>query len=266
PDPISSEILHGISMARRPNFDRPVAHRGLHNRAEGVIENTRSAFEAAIAGGFAIECDVQVSSDGVPISFHADDLERLTGHTGPTGARTAAELTTTPLLGSKAGHCPQTLAAFLEQIGGRALLQIELKRQRDPVKADALARTTAEALARYRGPLTVESFDPALLARIRHYGYEGPLGIVTDAYDATDEELALTAQEPFVLRHLLHWPWSRFSFISCSHKALDLPAVRLFRALGIPVTAWTVRSAEERRAVGGRADQIVFEGFDPQGG
>ncbi|HHY51115.1 MAG TPA: glycerophosphodiester phosphodiesterase [Alphaproteobacteria bacterium] len=253
-------------MAPRPNFDRPVAHRGLHDRAAGVIENSRSAFEAAIAKGYAIECDVQVSSDGVPIIFHDDDLERLTGLQGPLVARTAAELTSTPLLGSKAGDCPQTLTEFLDQIGGRALLQIELKRQRDPVKADILARTAAEAIARYSGPVTVESFDPGLLVRIRRYGYNGPLGIITEAYDHNEWDADLTERQRFVLRHLLHWPWSRFSFISCSHKALDLPAVKLFHALGMPVTAWTVRSAEERRAVGRRADQIVFEGFDPQGG
>ena len=45
-----------------PLFPNPIAHRGLHDRASGVIENSASAFEAAIAGGFAIECDVQLSS------------------------------------------------------------------------------------------------------------------------------------------------------------------------------------------------------------
>jgi glycerophosphoryl diester phosphodiesterase len=73
-------------MAPRPIFDRPIAHRGLHNRALGVIENSRSAFEAAIARNFHIECDVQLSRDGVPVIFHDDDLERLTGLKGPAAA------------------------------------------------------------------------------------------------------------------------------------------------------------------------------------
>ena len=34
---------------------RPVAHRGLHDRARGIIENMPGAFAAAIAGNFAIE-------------------------------------------------------------------------------------------------------------------------------------------------------------------------------------------------------------------
>jgi glycerophosphoryl diester phosphodiesterase len=130
--------------------------------------------------------------------------------------------------------------------------------------SDTLARTAAEAVAGYQGTLTVESFDPGLLARIRRYGYKGPLGIITYGYDEKHWDGDLSDGQRTILRHLLHWPWTRFSFISCFVKALDLPAVRLFRALGVPVTAWTVRTPEERRLAAAGADQIVFEGFDPE--
>lgn len=250
-------------MPPRPHFDRPIAHRGLHDRAHGVIENSRSAFEAAIARGFTIECDVQLSSDGVPVIFHDDDLERLTGRKGPVSSLTIAELTATPLLGSTAGDCPQRLTEFLKQIGGRVLLQVELKRQPNAAMSDQLAKTAAAAIAAYDGPMTVESFDPGLLSRMRGQGYKGPLGIITYAYDQKDWDGDLSNGQRTILRHLLHWPWTRFSFISCFVKALDLPAVRFFRALGVPVTAWTIRTPEERRLAAAGADQIVFEGFDP---
>jgi glycerophosphoryl diester phosphodiesterase len=58
--------------------ERPIAHRGLHDAASGVIENTLQAAEAAIAGGFAIECDIQMSADGEVFVFHDDTLDRLT--------------------------------------------------------------------------------------------------------------------------------------------------------------------------------------------
>jgi glycerophosphoryl diester phosphodiesterase len=251
-------------MAPRPTFDRPIAHRGLHNRAAGVIENSRSAFEAAIARGFAVECDVQLTSDGIPLIFHDDDLERLTGLKGPIGGRTAAELQATPLLGSSTGDTPQQLAEFLEQIAGRTLLQIELKRQPTAEMAETLARKVAEAIAAYKGPVTVMSFDPNLLMLVRKYGYDGPLGIITYRYDEPDWDTKLSKRDRAILRHLLHWPWTRFSFVSCNQKSLDLPMVRLCRAVGVPVTAWTIRSPEERRAVRPAADQIVFEGFDPE--
>jgi glycerophosphoryl diester phosphodiesterase len=251
-------------MPPRPTFDRPVAHRGLHDRAKGVIENTSSAFEAAIARGFAIECDVQLSSDGEPVIFHDDDLERLTGLKGPIGKRTLAELTSTKLLDSAAGDTPQRLVDFLAQIAGRTLLQVELKRQPNAAMRDTLARKAAAAIKAYKGPMTVESFDPELLVLIRRYGYEGPLGIITYSYSKPDWDKGLTSGDRFALRHLLHWPRTRFSFISCHYDSLGLPAVRLFRALGVPVTAWTVRSADVQRQVKAGADQIVFEGFDPE--
>ena len=114
-----------------PLFPRPVAHRGLHDRSKGIIENSASAFEAAIAGNFAIECDLQLSNDGVPVVFHDDTLERLTGQGGRVIEHTAAELGEIALTDSASGDRPQTFDAFLTQIDGRTLLQVELKHQRD---------------------------------------------------------------------------------------------------------------------------------------
>ena len=57
---------------------RPIAHRGLHDAAAGVIENTASAFNAAIAGNYGIECDVQITADGEAVVHHDGELGRLT--------------------------------------------------------------------------------------------------------------------------------------------------------------------------------------------
>ena len=71
---------------------RPIAHRGLHDAAAGVIENTPSAFRAAIDGGYGIECDLQISADGEAMVHHDDALGRLTDGTGRLDAMTAAAL------------------------------------------------------------------------------------------------------------------------------------------------------------------------------
>lgn len=244
-------------------FPRPIAHRGLHSRPNGVIENSASAFDAAIAGGFAIECDLQLSSDGIPIVFHDDNLDRLTSESGPLFARSAAELGNMTLTGSAAGDRPQTLHAFLGQIAGRALLQIELKHQRDADSTAALARATASALATYTGPVTVESFDPRLITLVRDFGFTGPRGIITMDYAREDYPPGLGEEQRYILQHLLHWHETRFDFISCAKDALSLPAITFWRALGKPVTAWTVRSMVEAEAIRPHIDQIVFEGFDP---
>lgn len=250
-------------MCAKPNFDRPIAHRGLHDRGRGIIENTASAFAAAIEGGYAIECDVQLSRDGIPMIFHDDDLDRLTGVSGPVGARTMAELASYRLLDSAAGDTPQRFDAFLAQIDGRVLLQIELKQQPNQAATEVLAQTVMDALKGYRGPVTLESFDPKLIIEVKKRGASMPVGIVTYAYDEPEWDQHLSAATKFALRHLLHWPVSRFDFISCRDKSLDLPAVRLFRSFGMPVTAWTIKSPAAALAVLGKADQIVFEGFDP---
>ncbi len=46
--------------------------------ANNVVENTASAFSAAIAGNFGIECDLQISADGEAMVHHDDALGRLT--------------------------------------------------------------------------------------------------------------------------------------------------------------------------------------------
>ena len=43
---------------------RPVAHRGLHDAARGIIENTPSSIAAAVAANYAIEVDLQITADG----------------------------------------------------------------------------------------------------------------------------------------------------------------------------------------------------------
>lgn len=244
-------------------FPNPIAHRGLHDRAKGVIENSASAFEAAIAGSFAIECDVQITADGVPVIFHDDDMNRLLGKAGAVADVPVAEIVGMKLLDSSAGDCPQNFSDFLTQIAGRTLLQIELKHQRDAHDTQLLARSVAELLKSYDGPVTIESFDPNLLTAIRQFGFTGPRGIITYDYEEKDWDTHLTDQQRYTLRHLLHWHETQFDFISCQDKALTLPAITFWRALGKPVTAWTIRSQTEAEAVRPLVDQIVFEGFAP---
>src|SRR3979411_2521913 len=71
---------------------RPVAHRGLHDAQKGIIENTPSAFSAAIAGHYGIECDLQITADGEAMVHHDDALGRLTEGSARLDAMTAAEL------------------------------------------------------------------------------------------------------------------------------------------------------------------------------
>src|SRR5690606_25227319 len=105
--------------------ERPIAHRGYHDQNGRRWENTLSAFDAAIERGYAIECDVHLSADGVPVVFHDDTLERLTGREGTVYQKTAAELAQMKIGGTE-DHVP-TLAEMLARVRGRVPLVIELK-------------------------------------------------------------------------------------------------------------------------------------------
>lgn len=245
------------------HFHRPIAHRGLHDKASGIIENSRSAFEAAIANGYAIECDVQLSSDGVAFIFHDDDLERLTGATGASDSLPIAEVQKLVLNDSALDETPQTLDQFLTQIAGRTQLQIELKQQSDQARTTLLAGIVAASLRGYSGHHTLESFDPRLLVALRRAGVRAPLGIITYAYDEPSWDTHISWWRKTILRHLLHWPWTRFDFISCRNLSLYLPVVRFLHARGMEVTSWTITSEQAARAALRASDQIVFEGFRP---
>lgn len=240
---------------------RPIAHRGLHDLASGVIENSISAAQAAIDGGFAIECDVQFSADEEALVFHDFTLDRLTGETGRVDARKAAELSGIGLKGS--GDKIPTLTGFLDAIGGRTPLVIEIKSRFDGDLR--LAKRTAEIVAGHKDrPIVLKSFDPVIVAALRELAPGFARGIVAmNAYEYGDY-VHLSPDQKHALANLLHFEQSRPDFVSW--KVADLPSAAPFlcrKALGLPLMSWTVRTPEDRARAAEHADQMVFEGFRP---
>ncbi|MFY8157322.1 MAG: glycerophosphodiester phosphodiesterase family protein, partial [Rhabdaerophilum sp.] len=106
-------------------FARAIAHRGLHDAASGVIENTRSAFAAALHGGFGMECDLQISADGEAMVFHDFTLDRLTTSSGRVDQMTANQLRHVSF--KAGGDRIQSLAELLMQVEGQQALVVEVK-------------------------------------------------------------------------------------------------------------------------------------------
>ncbi|RMF00295.1 MAG: glycerophosphodiester phosphodiesterase, partial [Alphaproteobacteria bacterium] len=104
---------------------RPIAHRGLHDAARGVVENSSTAFAHAIEAGYGIECDVRLCAGGEVVVFHDETLDRLTLSTGPVAAKTPAELKAVAF--RQGSDRIQTLGELLEQVCGQVPLVIELK-------------------------------------------------------------------------------------------------------------------------------------------
>src|SRR3954454_15847379 len=108
---------------------RPVAHRGLHDLARGIVENMPGAAQAAVDGRFAIECDLQLSADGEAMVHHDDALGRLTDGAGRIEAMTAADLKRVPYKNTTDRMI--TVGELCELAGGRVALVIELKSRFD---------------------------------------------------------------------------------------------------------------------------------------
>lgn len=235
---------------------RPIAHRGLHDSSRGIVENSRSAFAAAMARNYSIECDLQLTRDGEAVVFHDETLERLTVSAGHVLDLTAAELAATPLRGST--DRIQTLTELLAQVDGAVPLVIEIKSHWDG--NPLLARRALACLERYSGPYCLMSFDPDIIAEVHRRSPATPRGVVADrGFDPYYD--ALPASRRRDIRSLAHLAETRPDFLSLNWEDLPWAPVSAFRALGNPVITWTIQSDAEARQALKYSDQITFEGF-----
>jgi glycerophosphoryl diester phosphodiesterase len=239
---------------------RPIAHRGLHDASSGAIENTAAAFSAAIAGGYGMETDLQISADGEAMVHHDDALGRLTEGSGRLAEMTAAEIKAVHFKASTAHIL--TLGELCDLVAGRAPLLLELKSRFDGDKR--VAKRVVDVLSGYSGPVAVMSFDPDLIEAVRLAAPIVTRGIVAERHYSDSEWDRVSNAQRRSLTWLLHAPKSRPQFLAYSVK--DLPAAPPLLArtfFGLPLLTWTVRNEDDRKLAARWADQIIFEGWRP---
>jgi glycerophosphoryl diester phosphodiesterase len=237
---------------------RPIAHRGLHGA--GVVENTASAVTAAIAGGYGIEVDVQISADGEAMVHHDDALGRLTDGAGALRDLSVAELKRVPFKNS--ADRMLTLGELCDLVAVRATLVVELKSRFDGDRR--IAERVATVLESSAGPVAAMSFDPELVGVLRRRAPKLVRGIVAERHFAPAEWRGLTVAQRTSLAFLLHAPRTCPHFVA--YRVQDLPALAPLAArhmFCLPLLTWTVRSAEDRLRAKKYADQMIFEGFRP---
>lgn len=239
---------------------RPVAHRGLHDAANGVIENTASAFKAAIEGNFAIETDLQLSGDGEAMVHHDFALGRLTLGSRQLAAMTAAGLKEVPFKAT--ADRIMTLGELCALVATRVPILVEMKSRFD--RDLRLVKRAAEVLKAYEGPAALMSFDPALIEALREIAPSLPRGIVAERHYDDSEWRQLTAEQKRSLSFLRHAPRTRPNFIAYHVKDLPSPGPWIARnILRRPLLTWTVRTSEDQARAKRFADQMIFEGFRP---
>ena len=161
-----------------------IAHRGASLRA---AENTLAAFELALAAGAQVlECDVQLSRDGVAVVMHDAKVDRTTD-----GRGAVRDLDWQSIRGLDAGYAKRfgdefrgqrvpRLEELLDLARGRAAVFVEIKPE---ALADRDGRIEASVVEAARSTAMMDavgvlSFAPRALQRVRELAPAFPRGLV----------------------------------------------------------------------------------------
>lgn len=169
-------INSSASIHKTVCFTDIIAHRGAPSSPPAVFapENTLPAFLRAVEiGADAVELDVRLTSDRVPVVFHYFYLDQLTTLSGPIFCKTwdevrRARFVPPAVKDQRAGQVDDqvrisSLDEVLQALAGRIALEIEIKGP-ELYAADAAAdiiKNHPSAL----GNLEITSYEPMLLAR-----------------------------------------------------------------------------------------------------
>lgn len=208
-----------------------VAHRG--NRVHAP-ENTFEALRQAVAlGADAVEFDIRVTRDGIPVLFHDPDLDRTTNGRGPLAALSFAE---TRALNAAAGHASggsQPIPSLEEVLDAlRIPMVIE-------VKELAAVEGTERLIRRFGAQerVIVGSAEADVMARF----YRSGLATCASMLDAIRFiPFALLGIAPAKPRYNVLSLTPRF-------RGMPIPVRRLAaaaRRIGIPTQVWTVNDPD----------------------
>lgn len=183
-----------LAMVFKLFYPRIVGHRGA--RVQGIDENSMAAFEFALAQHVrAVELDVRLSKDGVPVVFHDPTLERMADDPRHIAELTSVELNDVTLIhGSKIPLLAEVLGWATRH---HVFLHIELKG--DGVDPQVVSRV-ADLLKHQRHPFVISSFYPSLLLRAKALGL--PVSLLWDReHTGKRSGFALAATLPWTGLH-----------------------------------------------------------------
>lgn len=173
----------GVYSARRFNYcvpqdvawlrDTPIAHRGLHDSTRD--ENSLGAFTNAVSRGYAIELDVRLTKDGVPVVIHDDKLSRLFGLDASISEMSLADLKKLKL--PKSGEGIPTLSEAMTRVDGQVPVLIELK---DFGLPGGFERKVLSVLEDYQGEYALQAFNPLVCRWLRRHDEKLVVGLLLD--------------------------------------------------------------------------------------
>ena len=254
-----SSFLVAPRMFSKPDMSAfmgaSIAHRGYFSNEAGIPENSLASFHAAIEKGFAIELDIQLSSDGVAMVFHDTDLERMCGVQGKIWEYTAAELKEMKLFGTE-----ETIPTFEETltlINGQVPLLVEYKMD----KADTAVCAAGQALLdKYNGAYAIQCFDPRALLWYKKNAPQVARGQLAEEFWENEKYDGQALY--LVLTYMLTNVATRPDFISYKAIHKDNLSLNVCRILGAKTACYTLKSPEELAYVNNEFDMYIFDSFD----
>ena len=248
----------------QPGWDRlgaaKYAHRGLHDAALGIPENSMAAFRRAVEHGFGAELDIHLMADGELAVVHDSNLKRVCGADVCIEDLTAADLPNYPLMGTE-----ETIPLFRDVLAlfeGKTPLVVELKVERG--NTNALTDAAMAALAGWNGAYCVESFHPAALLRLKERYPWVPRGQLSQDFLKASEVGSLPLPTRFLLTNLLTTAFTRPDFIAYRWQDRRNPSLRWMRILyGVHEVGWTVRDPATMDRLVQDGVVPIFEGFVP---
>ena len=240
-----------------PYEKKMIAHRGLFDNESEAPENSLPAFRLAADGGYGIELDVQMTTDGQLVVFHDGDLKRMCG-----GTKMLTDCSFEELQQYKLGRSQERiplLADVLQLIDGRVPLIVEIKSEGNWKKTTEL---TCRMLDSYKGLYIIESFHPFVVGWVRRNRPDVIRGQLSTDFFA--EQVQRDPVSKWMLTHLLLNFESRPDFIAYNFQYADGWGYRLCRKLfKVENVAWTIKSEENVNRAQGIFKVLIFDSFRP---
>ena len=234
------------------------AHRGLYEKDQSVPENTLEAFRRAAAGGYGVELDVQLSSDGAVVVFHDDTVDRMTTEQGRVDSFTLRELQAMPLKDTE--HRIPLFTDVMAVLDGVSPTIVELKSTENYPE---LCEKTLAILRTLKGPYCVESFDPRIVRWFYKNAPDLVRGQLTEAYSYWRKEGHLPVWRCLLMHTLFVNFLTHPQFIAFGRGRRPL-CMRIGRKLGAKTVFWTERPDSDHRTLAKRYDCRIFEHYRPE--
>ena len=223
-----------------------IGHRGARGYiAENTLESIQKALDLNVDG---IEIDVFRCASGEIVVFHDKKLQRLTGHNGLIEETTFEELKNMLVAGR---YRIPTLQQVLEKIGGKILLNVELKGENTAIPTATILKQYLSDSQSDIKKLIVSSKNWKELTLFKNQNTNIPIGVLSHYNIFLEKGVDAIIEKGRELSALAIHP--KFSILN--KKAIDK-----MHSAGFLVYSWTINSPKDiKRAIRLGVDGIITD-------